>query len=373
MLFLTVVFKNLLRRPARSVLTVVGIAIGVGAVVALASIAWGFQKSWEQTYSARGTDLIVTKITSQSPLPAPFSEQMRASLQALPHVQEASGLLSDMISIEDSPTVMIFGWETKSFLWDHLKLTQGKWPAGDDDRSAVIGTIAAELLKKKVGSTLQIEATEFKVSGIFESSALVENGAVVVPLRQLQKATEREGKINFLNVKLTQPTSVEERDNLRNLIKERFPVYKAFAAGEVAQNNTGIQVAKAMSWATSVIALVVGAVGITNTVLMSVFERTHEIGILLAIGWRRSRILRMILYESISLSLIGGIVGTLLGFVAVKVLQESPIMRGKIEGEITPGLIALAMLIALALGTLGGLYPAFRGSRLSPSEALRYQ
>lgn len=373
MFFLTVVYKNLLRRFVRSLLTVVGIAIGVGAVVALASIAWGFQKSWEQAYSSRGTDLIVTKITSRSPLPEPFGEQIQGELLTLPHVQEASGLLTDMISIEDSPTVMVFGWQTNSFLWEHLKLVAGRWPAGDNDKVAVIGTIAAELLKKTIGSAVQIETGEFTVCGIFESSALVENGAIILPLRQLQEATERQGKVNFLNLKLKPGTRPEDVDLLRATIKQRFPSYKAFAAGEVAQNNTAIQIAKAMSWATSIIALVVGAVGVTNTVLMSVFERTHEIGILLAIGWRRIRILRMILLESMFLSLIGGIVGIGFGFVAVKILQSMPFMRGKIEGDISASLLGLAILIALALGVLGGLYPAYRGSRLHPSEALRYE
>ncbi|MEY2540810.1 MAG: putative transport system permease protein [Verrucomicrobiota bacterium] len=373
MFFLTVVYKNLLRRLVRSLLTVVGIAVGVGAVVALTSIAWGFQKSWEQAYSSRGTDLIVTKITSRSPLPEPFGEQIQGELLTLPHVQEASGLLTDMISIEDSPTVMVFGWQTKSFLWEHLKLVTGRWPAGEDDKVAVIGTIAAELLKKTIGSPVQIETGEFNVCGIFESSALVENGAIILPLRQLQEATDRQGKVNFLNLKLKPGTRPEDIDLLRATIKQRFPSYKAFAAGEVAQNNTAIQIAKAMSWATSIIALVVGAVGVTNTVLMSVFERTHEIGILLAIGWRRIRILRMILLESMFLSLIGGIVGIGFGFVAVKILQSTPFMRGKIEGDISASLLGAAILIALALGVLGGLYPAYRGSRLHPSEALRYE
>jgi putative ABC transport system permease protein len=373
MLFLTVVVKNLLRRFVRSFLTVVGIAIGVGAVVALASIAWGFQKSWEQAYSSRGTDLIITKITSRSPLPEPFGDRLQGELLTLPHVQEASGLLTDMISIEDSPTVMIFGWEVNSFLWQHLKLVEGRWPASDQEKVAVVGTVAAELLKKTIGSSIQIEAGEFTVCGIFESSALVENGAIILPLRQLQEATEREGKVNFLNLKLKSGTTAQDVDLLRSTIKQRFPSYKAFAAGEVAQNNTAIQVAKAMSWATSIIALVVGAVGVTNTVLMSVFERTHEIGILLAIGWRRSRILRMILFESMFLSLIGGIVGIAVGFAAVKLLQSTPFMRGKIEGDISWQLLGLAILIALGLGVLGGLYPAYRGSRLHPSEALRYE
>jgi putative ABC transport system permease protein len=373
MFFLTVVYKNLLRRLVRSLLTVLGIAIGVGAVVALASIAWGFQKSWEQAYSSRGTDLIVTKITSRSPLPEPFSEQIQEELLALPHVQEASGLLTDMISIEDSPTVMIFGWQVKSFLWEHLKLVTGRWPAGEEDKVAVIGTVAAEILKKTLGSPIQIETSEFKVCGIFESSALIENGAVILPLRRLQEATERQGKINFLNLKLKPETKQEDVDLLRATIKQRLPSYKAFAAGEVAQNNTAIQIAKAMSWATSIIALVVGAVGVMNTVLMSVFERTHEIGILLAIGWRRIRILRMILLESMFLSLIGGIAGIGFGFAAVKILQTMPFMRGKIEGDISAHLLGLAILIALGLGVLGGLYPAYRGSRLHPSEALRYE
>ena len=371
MVFLTIVYKNLLRRFVRSLLTVAGIAIGIAAVVALASIAWGFQKSWERAYSARGTDLIVTKITSQSPLPLPFSDKIEGELLALPHVQEASGLLSDMISVEDAPTVMIFGWELNGFLWQHLKLVKGRWPSGNKEKTVVLGTVAAELLKKSVGSPIQIEAGEFTVCGIFESSALVENGSIILPLAQLQQATDRQGKVNFLNLKLKPGTTPEQEEQLRAEVKRRFPAYKAFAAGEVARNNTAIQMAKAMSWATSVIALVVGAVGVMNTVLMSVFERTHEIGILLAIGWRRSRIVRLILYESMALSFIGGMLGIALGYTAVKLLQMAPLMRGKIEGEISFPLFGLALLIALGLGMLGGLYPAYRGSRLHPSEALR--
>jgi putative ABC transport system permease protein len=373
MLFLTVVYKNLLGHPMRSLLTVIGIAIGIGAVVALASIAWGFQKSWEQAYSSRGTDLIVTKVASRSPMPEPFGEQIEVELLKLPRVQEASGLLTDMMSIEDLPTVMIFGWRRQSFLWDHLKLVGGRWPMDDQEKAAVLGTVAAEVLKKTIGSSLQIEMSEFTICGIFESSALVENGAVIIPLLQLQEATERQGKVNFLNLKLKPGSTPEDVDLLRSTIKERFPSYKAFAAGEVAQNNTAIQIAKAMSWATSLIALVVGAVGVTNTILMSVFERTHEIGILLAIGWRRGRILRMILFESMFLSLIGGIAGIAIGFVSVHLLQATPLMRGKIEGDISVALLGLAVVIALGLGALGGLYPAYRGSRLHPSEALRYE
>ncbi len=373
MLFLTVVLKNLLRRPARSLLTLAGIAIGVAAVVALTSVAWGFEGSWERAYAARGTDLIVTKVTSQSPMPAPFSESKRAELLRMPHVRQVNGLLSDLVSIEESPTVLVFGWEPGGFLWEHLHLVQGRWPADEKEKTAVLGVVAADILKKGVGSTVVVETGEYTVCGIFDSGALVENGAVILTLPQLQQVTENEGKVNFFNLRLDPGTTPAELEDLRAAIRARFPGFSAFTAGEVAQNNSAIRVAKAMSWATSLLALLVGAVGVMNTVLMSVFERTHEIGVLLAIGWRRSRIVRLILYESMVLSLSGGIAGSALGFAAVKLLQWSPILRGKIEGEVSPGLFAVALSVALGLGMLGGLYPAYRGSRLPPGEALRYE
>jgi putative ABC transport system permease protein len=373
MTFFTIIWKNLLRRRTRSLLTMAGIAIGIGAVVALASLAWGFETSWVRTYAARGTDMIVTKVTSQSPIPAPFDQEHVRELKAMPRVTEASGLLTDLISIEDAPSVLVFGWEANSFLWGHLNLVSGRWPASDEEPVVMLGSVAAEVMNKTVGSSIQIETGTFKVCGIFESTALAENGAVIMRLLQMQHVTEQDGKVNFVNVKLAPGTTTEQVEELRHTIAARMTGFKAFTAGEVAQNNTGIQVAKAMSWATSAIALFVGAIGVMNTVLMSVFERTHEIGILLAIGWRRSRILKMILYESMMLGVVGGLVGSAVGTVTVKLLQTTPLLRGKIEGEFSIYLFVLAMAISIGLGALGGLYPGIRGSRMHPSEALRYE
>jgi putative ABC transport system permease protein len=317
--------------------------------------------------------MIVTKVTSQSPIPAPFAQERVADLMALPHVAQASGLLTDLISIEDAPTVLVFGWEQNSFLWEHLKLENGRWPANNQEKVVALGSVAADMMNKTIGSSVQIETDSFTVCGIFESSALAENGAVILRLPQMQRITEQEGKVNFINMKLAPGTTQAQIEELRRAIAAKMTGFKAFTAGEVAQNNTGIQIAKAMSWATSGIALFVGAIGVMNTVLMSVFERLHEIGILLAIGWRRSRILRMVLYESIMLGAAGGILGSAVGTVTVKLLERTPLLHGKIQGEFSVFLFALAMIISIGLGALGGLYPAIRGSRMHPSEALRYE
>jgi putative ABC transport system permease protein len=128
MRFLTVIFKNLLRRRTRSLLTVVGIAVGVAAVVTMTAIAWGFEKSWAKAYTARGTDLAVTKTTSKSPMPLPFDVTVGDELSKLPGVHSAAGILTDFMGIEESPGMIVFGWEPDSFLWEHLKLAEGRWP-----------------------------------------------------------------------------------------------------------------------------------------------------------------------------------------------------------------------------------------------------
>lgn len=228
-------------------------------------------------------------------------------------------------------------------------------------------------MNKKVGSKVHIEAEDFTVCGIFESDAIIENGCLVMALPQLQRVLDKPGKITYLYLKVSPDTTPEQLEQLRQAIRGRYEGFRALTSGEVARNNTAIQLAKAMSWATSLLALFVGAVGVMNTVLMSVFERTHEIGILLAIGWRRSRIVKMILYEAAVLSFLGGLLGIVLGFASVKLVEMLPWMQGKIEGEMSLKLFAIAGGVALALGILGGLYPAYRASRLHPNEALRYE
>jgi putative ABC transport system permease protein len=306
-------------------------------------------------------------------MPAPFPASVATELLALPHVQDAPGTLVDILGVEESPSIVVAGWKSGSYLWEHLKIEQGRWPDASLKNPVMLGNIAAEMLGKSVGDQIQIESTTCVVAAIYRSSSLAENGSILMALPEMQAFTERPDMVNFVDVRLAPGTSTDDIAQLRKTIKTRFNGLNAFSAGEVTQNNTAIQLAKAMSLATSFIALVVGTVGIMNTILMSVFERLQEIGVLLALGWRRGRILRMILIESLVLSLAGGVVGSALGVVTVRLLQASPWIHGKLEGQVDAPLIGVALLIALALGALGGLYPAWIGSRMSPVTALRHE
>jgi putative ABC transport system permease protein len=373
MFFLSIALKNVLRRPGRSLLTIVGIAIGIAAAISLISLAWGFERSWAGAYHARGADLLVGKITTRRPLPTPFAATIGSEIKKLPQVEEAVGVLTDLISIEDTPTVIVLGWEPNTFLWQHLNLIEGRWPANSDERTVALGPIAAEMLHKSIGDTVQIEALEFKVCGRFNSQALSENGAVLMSLRQLQAVTGREGLVNFLTLKLKSGIGPGAADQVAAWVRAHFSGFNAYTSSEVVDRNIAIQAAKALTFAISLVALLVGAVGITNTVLMSVMERLHEIAVLLAVGWQRTRVIKMILIESMMLSLVGGLAGTALGVLVLHFLQMVPWFRGKIETEASAALLGSALLISVILGAFGGLYPAWRGSRIPVVEGLHHE
>ena len=174
--------------------------------------------------------------------------------------------------------------------------------------------------------------------------------------------------MNFVNVRLEEKASLE---TVEAGIKKIFPSYRVDAASDVTSKNDGVKTFEAMNWGTSAIALLVGTFGVMNTMFMSVTERTREIGILIALGWRRSRILRMILFESIALCAGAGVLGVVFGIVLLKVLAATPFLSGKLEPYIGLDLSSFAFGLALVVGLLSGLAPALHCTKINPSMALR--
>lgn len=372
MSFLFMIWSNVWRRPTRSILTIMGVAVGVASGVAMAGISWGFQRSLERVYSARGADVIISRLTDKKPLPTPFDQTRIQDIRSIPGVQNVAGMLWDTLGIEQVPAMPVYGWEPGSFLWEHLKLITGELPTDTaTDNYVYLGVISAQALGKTVGDTLLIDSHTLRVKGIYESEAMIENGSAIMPLPVLQSMLDSEGKINFINVRLVPNMKDEQFESLRQTIQNRFRGLKVFRAGEMAQNSLGIRTAKAMSLATTGIALLIGTLAMMNTLLTSVFERTSEIGLLMAVGWHRRRVTAMILIESLMLSLAGAAVGITLAIVGVKLMQTMDFMQGMIEGEFSSGLIVTALVISAGLGILGGLYPAARAASMLPSVALR--
>jgi len=370
MTFLSIIVRGLTRRPVRTGLTLVGISIGIAAVVALVGMSRGFEKSWETGLKARGTDIVVSKLGT-SLTPKPFGSEVISLITPLPRVEATSSQFVDITSIEDSQMMMLSGREWGGYAWQNLKLVSGRLPKDGTERVAVLGLTAAEVLKKKVGDSLQIDATELTVVGIVDGGAVVENGSAILALPLLQEVLGEQDRINIIDVRVTPNTSEAELKQLCAEIMRVAPEVRAMTAGQHLGNSQAYRMVKGMSWGTSLLAVLVGVLGVMNTMLMTVFERKQEISILLALGWKPTRVMRMVLWESALLGFFGGLVGVLIGVIGVKLLQNTEAIRGLLEPDLGPGLLVTSVLMAVIVGVLSGLYPAWRSSRLTPALAMQ--
>lgn len=370
MTFFSIVLRGLLRRPVRTGLTLMGISIGIGAVVALVGMSRGFEKSWEGSLKSRGTDIVVSNLGSAL-TPKPFDAAVMDRIRDLPLIAEMCGILVEVMSVEGSPMMMVSAREWGGFSWENFRITEGRLPNDEMEPAVVLGTTAAEMLGKKVGDPILIETRELTVVGIADGGGSMENGSAVLALELFQEISGSAGRVNIIDIRLAPNTGESDARELCEEITKRIPEARAMVAGEHVRSSQGNRIIRAMSWGTSLLAVLVGVLGVMNTMLMTVFERTQEICILLALGWKRSRIVRMVLLESALLGLFGGVVGVALGVAGVKILEETPAVRGLLESDLSPELLAMSVAIAVGVGIVSGLYPAWRSSRFTPSRALQ--
>src|SRR5439155_21024379 len=190
-------------------------------------------------------------------------------------------------------------------------------------------------------------------------------GSIILSLPLLQQIIGNQDKISAIDVRVAGGTNDAGIRRLCEEMSRLIPEAHAEPAGEHLAHTEGYRVISAMSWGTSLLAILVGVLGVTNTMLMSVFERKQEIAVLLALGWRPSRIVRMILWESALLGFLGGIIGVLLGIIGVQLLKMAPALRGMLEPDLRTNLMLEVVAIVVVVGVLSGLYPAWRSARLA--------
>lgn len=374
MRLITLVYKNISRRRIRSALTISGMAVAVAAVVALVGIADGFQSSFLDLYQGHGVDVVVVRARVADRMSSELDQSIEARIAVIEGVETVEPVLLDAISLEDSGLygVVVQGLEPGNSFVREQSLVEGRAFEPGDGRAVMLGQILARNLDKHAGDRVEIYQGEyFDVVGIYDRHNIFENGAMIVPLTQLQDLLGQKGQVTAFNVMVRSPKDASTIKQVVNAIDGLGLGVSAMATDEYVATDAKIQGVTAMAWSTSAIALVIGAIGMLNTMIVSVFERTSEIGILRAIGWRKSRIVRMILMESGLLSVAGAVFGTVLALLLTYGLSRVPAASGMVGARIAPQVIAQGVLIALLIGLLGALYPAYRAARLLPTVALR--
>jgi putative ABC transport system permease protein len=374
MWFITFIFANLVGRPARTLLTLTGIAIAVAAVVALLGVVRGFEKSLLDLYQGRGIDIMVQQAGRLQMTSSVLPESLGASIAAVDGVTEVHPALFEVVSLieDDMVGVVIQGWPPDSEPIRRLKWVDGGPFTLPDARQVMVGTRLAAALNVKVGDkTDLLDGEAFEVVGIFESNNVFDSGAMFAPLQSLQDLMLRDDEVTLFAV-VAKDQKLDALRDLASRIQAAAPKIEASVADDVAQRSSEIRVARSFAWLTSAIALMIGSVGMLNTMMMAVFERTREIAMLRALGWKRRRVIAMILGESTLISLVAAIIGIVLAIVVVQVLSQMPAAGRLVAGDISISVMLQGLLLALVLGILGGIYPAWSAARLAPVEGLRH-
>lgn len=405
-------YKNLLAAKLRSFLTILGIIIGVASVIVIMAIGQSAQALILDQVSGIGSDLVgvLPGASDENGPPAAalgviVTTLKYSDLEAIrngknvPEISDAAGYVTgtEKADFEGNSIVASFTGTTSGYIdVENAQIAKGRFINKEEEanmaRVAVVGkNIVRDLFEDAdpIGKDFELKDQNFTVIGIFEEKGGAGFGtssvddSIYVPLVTAQKLLLGIDHIAFLRAKVKSPdltqyaianikTTLRERHNIKNPLDDDFSVRDQ---AQALQTITGItDVLRYFLLAIGTISLIVGGVGIMNTMLIVVSQRIREVGLRKAVGARTVDILKQFLIESSAISLVGGIIGIILGisisFIAAIVMQKL--------GYVWPFLVSwqsivIATMVSILIGITFGLYPARKASRTSPMEALRYE
>lgn len=373
MRFVSMPLRNLMRRPLRSSLTALGIAVAMAGFILLVGVSRALETAWVNSLHERGTHMMAVRKGVVEILTASLDEGLGDEIRTMAGVSDVAGELVDLASLETGQPVLVIGWPSDSYLWRALRVQEGRLPRDDETHSVVLGQATADALHKAPGDSLRLRRRSFHVAGTFVQSGVLGNHTMILPLTVLQDVMHRPGTVTEFNIRLVRPDDPSDVDSVQARLARAFPDLLFTETSKIADENDILRLFRAASWSTSTIALVIALVVVLNTLLMAVTERVREIGILLAVGWSAPRILAMIVLEGLALVVLGSLIGTLLGLGGLHWLSSFSPVRGFLEPHVTARMILEVTVVALLIGMLASLYPAWRAVRLNAVEALAYE
>ena len=370
------ILKNLLRRRTRTLLSLLGIAIGIAAIIAFNAVARGFKESLDRYMHSSGAEMLVVNRAAMAPEYSRITKEeidAVAAVEGIDHVSPGTfTIIAGRVLQKVKPGtklkfLTVFGRVPGHRLVEKFRPgLDGRLMKAEDE--LLLGADAARDLDLKRGDALTLLNRTFTIVGIYQSDIKFESAGCVVPSSTVQQELKMGSSIGLAFLYLKPGTDWKK---VRDSIEERCANLAAIQTSNFTQYYNQLDYIDWFVWIVSLVSVIVGGLGVLNTMLMAVSERTREIGTLRAVGWSRGQVLRMILSEGIVISVVGGALGLVMGSAGAETLiQWAP--RG-LDTRYSALLFIQSFGIAMALGFFGALYPAFQASRLSPIEALKYE
>src|SRR5436190_8059603 len=360
------VTRNLLRRKVRTALTVAGVAIGVGLIVALLSITNGVKRTAADLIHVGRSDFGLFQSGAADLTRSLLPEGLARNVRGTRGVSQVARVFLLVGAVEGSDSSLLFGYVPGEFPERRLVVVSGRRPSGDE---ALVGDGAARIYHLHLGGPVHAGKRAFRIAGVYHSGNTFVDRGVVLPLTDVQEIAQRPHEVTTLAVVVglgETPKTVAKR------LESRFPGITAVVEpGQAVKVDTSSLLIVTAGWIFSLLALIIGGIGVTNTMAMAVFERVREIGIMRAVGWSSRRIAALIVSESVAIGLLALGLGLLGGWVAAVLFTEHSSLSSLTDADFTGGVFAWGLAFALGVALLGALYPAWRAVSLTPIEALR--
>gem|GEM_PF-119850 len=388
---------SLSRRPLRTALTALGIAVAVGSTVVFLSLGEGMRRAFNESLAGLGPDIQVSygpfeasAFGSIPELPVAYAERLERDRDAFGIASITPVLVYVRGSLAASSAFVFYGLPLETdltSLYSDFRVSAGRSLAAlasaDDGAAdsaaeggvpivgeAVVGEQTAARSSIAIGDVLRLNpSAAFEVVGIAASDGGLLDNAIVVPLDALQQALGATDRISFLMLALNDPSSAAAT---AEALDDAYPELGFQTRADISSVfERAVQITDVARLGISGIALIVGAIAVANTMLMSVFERTREFGVVRAVGARPRFLVGLVLLESLLLSLVGAVVGVALGFGGAAIVNVIAVdLIGLDVAAVTPRLVGFAVAVASVMGLVSGLLPAIRAARVPIAVAV---
>jgi putative ABC transport system permease protein len=363
---LALVLTNLTRRKARTLATALGIGLGIGTIVALLSVGSGLKRTAGELVHLGSADLGIFQSNVSDPTASVLPVSLAQRLQQRPDVARATPLVLVVEAVRQDPAAVVFGADPTGFVARRLVMVSGSAAYGP--RQVLVGDRLASELRLRPGSTLRLAGRPFTVAGTYHTGIFFEDGGAVVAMPVAQRLAHRPGEATTIAVQLA--PAVRHAAAARALRRALPGTQVIETADDAARAGANGQLVHNAVTIIAALALLVGGLGVLNTMAMAVLERRRELALLSAVGWSRGRVALLVLLEGVATSVLGAGIGVLLGIIGASRLNDALGVSAVVSPHVTLWTVGQALLIGVAVGVAGGLYPAWRGTSVSPAELL---